>query len=132
MQLTPTIAIHMSAALSALLIGPWALWARQGARPRPRLHRAAGYAWVTMMLAAAITGIFIRDFTLPNLWGYTPIHLLIPLTFTSLFFGMKAMLEKRHEAHRKTMQKLYWLGCVTPFIFTLLPSRLLGSWVFGL
>lgn len=80
MQLTPTIAVHLSLALSAVAIGPWVLWTRLGATTRPQLHRALGYAWVTCMLGAALTGVFIRDFRLPNLWGYTPIHLLIPLT----------------------------------------------------
>jgi uncharacterized membrane protein len=40
MQLTPVIAIHMTAALGALVTGPIALWARKGAAQRPRLHRA--------------------------------------------------------------------------------------------
>jgi len=54
MQLTPIIAIHLSAALGALVLGPVALWARRGhsqriaTTQRPRLHRAAGYAWVTL------------------------------------------------------------------------------------
>lgn len=62
MQMTPLIAIHLSAALAAVAMGPVALWARRGhasthasgVRPRVRLHRAAGYAWVTLMLIAAI------------------------------------------------------------------------------
>jgi uncharacterized membrane protein len=61
MQLTPIIAIHMSAALGALVLGPVALWARKGRTQRPRLHRAFGYAWVTLMLATALSAIFIRD-----------------------------------------------------------------------
>jgi uncharacterized membrane protein len=35
MQLTPVIAIHMTAALGALVTGPIALWARKGAAQRP-------------------------------------------------------------------------------------------------
>ncbi|HYF41758.1 MAG TPA: DUF2306 domain-containing protein, partial [Ramlibacter sp.] len=50
MQLTPLIAIHLSAALGAIATGPVALWARKGRVQRPRLHRAFGYAWVTLML----------------------------------------------------------------------------------
>ncbi|NCX26780.1 MAG: FAD-dependent oxidoreductase, partial [Burkholderiaceae bacterium] len=53
MQLIPVIAIHMTAALAALAIGPVALWARKGRVQRTHLHRAAGYAWVTLMLATA-------------------------------------------------------------------------------
>ncbi|MEO8856790.1 MAG: hypothetical protein ABI343_07330 [Burkholderiaceae bacterium] len=45
MTLTPLIAVHMSAAVGALVLGPIALWARKGARQRPRLHRAFGYGF---------------------------------------------------------------------------------------
>jgi uncharacterized membrane protein len=83
MQLTPLIAVHMTAALGALVTGPVALWARRGRLQRPRLHRAFGYAWVTLMLATALSAIFIRDRSLPNLAGYTPIHLLIPVTLAA-------------------------------------------------
>jgi len=83
MQLTPLIAVHMTAALCAIAIGPVALWARKGRTQRPKLHRAFGYAWVTVMIVAATSAIFIRDYGLPNMAGYTPIHLLALLTFLS-------------------------------------------------
>ena len=43
MQLTPLIAVHMTAAIGAIVIGPFALWARMGSMQRPWLHRAAGF-----------------------------------------------------------------------------------------
>ena len=43
MNLTPAIAIHMTAAIAAVVLGPIALWARKGATQRPRVHRAFGY-----------------------------------------------------------------------------------------
>lgn len=42
MQMTPLIAIHMSAALGATATGAIALLARRRAAVHPRLHRAAG------------------------------------------------------------------------------------------
>ncbi|MDD0837652.1 DUF2306 domain-containing protein [Curvibacter sp. HBC61] len=131
MQLTPTIAIHLSAALGALVLGPVALWARQGARQRPWLHRAAGYAWVTLMLITAFSALFIRDFQLPNLAGYTPIHLLVPVTLFSLFGAFWYLARRNIEGHRKTMQRLYWSACVGAGVFTLLPGRYLGQLVWG-
>jgi uncharacterized membrane protein len=131
MQLTPTIAIHLSAALSALAIGPLALWARLGRQQRPWLHRAAGYAWVTLMLVTAISALFIRDFQLPNWRGYTPIHLLIPLTFSGLFGAFWYLSRRQIQRHRWTMQSLYWMACVTAGAFTLLPNRYLGQLVWG-
>jgi uncharacterized membrane protein len=131
MQLTPTIAIHMSLALSATALGPMALWARMSVRPYPKLHRAFGYAWVTCMLGAGVSGLFIRDFRLPNLWGYTPIHLLIPLTFYSLYRAFRFLAQGNITGHRKTMQWLYGLACVVTGAFTLLPGRLLGQWLWS-
>ena len=81
----------MSAALGALVLGPEAIWARKGATQRPRLHRAFGYAWVTLMVLAAVSALFIRDFGLPNLAGYTPIHLLTVITAVGLFGGIRAI-----------------------------------------
>lgn len=39
MPLSPTLAVHMSLALTAVATGPVALWARLGTAPRPRLQR---------------------------------------------------------------------------------------------
>ncbi len=126
MQMTPLIAVHMSAALTAVVLGPFALWARLGRTTRPRLHRALGYAWVTCMIAAALTAVFIRDFNLPNLAGYTPIHLLIPITLFSLFRSFKYLLQGNFLGHRQTMQWLYFGACLVAGSFTLLPGRYLG------
>lgn len=127
MQLTPLIAIHMSAALAATAIGPVALWARLRSTPLARLHRAAGYAWVTLMLATAISALFIRDFRLPNIAGYTPIHLLVPITLASLFFAFRCLLRGNIEGHRKVMLQLYVGACLVAGGFTLLPGRYLGD-----
>ncbi|MFC5498956.1 DUF2306 domain-containing protein [Caenimonas terrae] len=131
MQLTPIIAVHMAAALGAVVTGPVALWARKGRAQRPRLHRAFGYAWVTLMVAAAVSAIFIRDFRLPNLHGYTPIHLLIPVTLVALFGAFWFLARGNVSAHRKTMQRLYVGACLVAGAFTLLPNRYLGHLVWG-
>lgn len=129
MQLTPVIAIHLTAALGAVATGPVALWARKGRAQRPRLHRAFGYAWVTLMIVAAVSAIFIRDRAMPNLAGFTPIHILVPVTLGSLFFAFRALARGDIAAHRMLMQRLYLGACVVAGLFTLLPQRLLGHLV---
>ena len=131
MQMSPLIAIHTSAALAAIVLGPFALWARKGRRQRPRLHRAFGYAWVTLMLAAAVSALFIRDFSLPNIAGYTPIHLLVPTTLFALFGAFWHLAHGNIDGHRKAMQYLYLGACVLAGGFTLLPGRYLGNLVLG-
>jgi uncharacterized membrane protein len=130
MQMTPVIATHLSLALAAVAIGPLALWSRLGTT-RPRLHRGMGYAWVTCMAGAAFSAFFIRDYELPNWSGYTPIHLLVPVTFYCLFKGLKAIARGQVRLHRFTMQWTYISACVITGFFTLLPQRYLGQLIWG-
>ncbi|HSV36339.1 MAG TPA: DUF6622 family protein [Ramlibacter sp.] len=131
MQLTPLIAVHATAALLALVTGPVALWARRGGAHRPRLHRAFGYAWVTLMVVTAVSAFFIRGGNLPNIDGLGPVHLLIPMVFLGLFRAFQHLARGNIRGHRKLMLILYFSACVGAGVFTLLPGRLLGEliWV---
>ena len=125
--MTPIIAVHVFFALAALTLGPLVLWARLGARQRPRLHRGAGIVWVACMAAAALSALFIHDSGLPNLAGFTPIHLLVPFTLTLLWHAFAHLRRGDIRGHRRAMQQLYLGACVTAGAFTLLPNRLLGQ-----
>ena len=131
MELTPVITLHLSAALGAVATGPVALWARLGARQRPRLHRAFGTAWVTLMLVTAVSALFIRDRSLPNIAGYTPIHLLVPVTLASLALAFRFLARGNIAAHARTLRNLYFYACLVAGAFTLLPQRFLGRLVWG-
>lgn len=130
-ELTPLIAIHMTAAIAAIATGPIALWARRGAQQRPRLHRAFGYAWVTLMLLTATSAIFISGDDLPHWRGLGPIHVLILVTYAMLILAFWYLAKGNITGHRKTMQRLYFGACVVAGAFTLLPGRYLGSVVWG-
>lgn len=129
LNLTPAIAIHASAALAATVIGPVALWARRAGAQRPRLHRATGYAWVALMVVAAVSALFIHGTQGPRWGGFGPIHLLVPVTLGMLFLAFRHLLRGNIAGHRQTMQRLYLGACVTAGLFTLLPDRLLGHWL---
>jgi len=132
MSLAPEIVLHMSAATGALVTGPVALWARQGAMQRPRLHRAFGYAWVTLMLIAAVSALFIHESRLPKVAGFSPIHLFVPVTLFGLFASFRYLARRNIAKHRQMMQRLYWGACVTPGLFTMLPNRIIGQYFGGL
>ena len=129
-ELSPIIAIHMTAAILAIATGPVALWARKGRMQYPRVHRAFGYAWVTLMLVAAISAIFIKANAGPNWNGFGVIHLLIPVTLFGLFGAFWFLFRGNIAGHRKSMQNLYIGACVVAGAFTLLPGRYLGNLVF--
>ena len=132
MQMSPVIAIHLSAALAATVIGPFALWARRSRAERPRLHRAFGYAWVTLIVLAALSALFIRDFRLPNVGGYTPIHLLVPATFIGLALAFWRLARRDITGHRRAMLVTYVSACLVAGGFTLMPGRYLHGVVAGL
>ncbi|MBX9935969.1 MAG: DUF2306 domain-containing protein [Burkholderiaceae bacterium] len=129
--LTPTIAIHLTAALAATAIGPLALWARLGRSTYPRLHRAAGYAWVILMLITALSALFIRGLPGTDWAGYTPLHLLVLVTLLGVGRGLWYLAQHNITGHRLTMQWTYIGACVVAGAFTLLPSRYLGQWLWG-
>ena len=131
MPLTPLIAVHMTAALLAIATGPVALWARKGATQRPRVHRAFGYAWVTLMLVAATSAIFISGDSQAHWHGFSLIHLLILVTYAMLFIAFRFLIRGNIKGHRLTMVNLYIGACLVAGAFTLMPGRFLGQLIWG-
>ncbi|MEY4750728.1 MAG: hypothetical protein RIQ60_2942 [Pseudomonadota bacterium] len=116
------VSLHLAVALGAVLLGPLALRARKGTT----LHRGAGYVWISLMLLTAVSSLFIRDVSLPNLAGYTPIHLFTLLTFAGVFGGLRHIVQRRVQQHRRVMRSMY-VSLLIAGAFTLLPGRYLGS-----
>ena len=113
------------ATLAALLLGPFILRGPKG----DARHRRMGRIWGGLMLVAAVSSLFIRDFRLPNLAGYTPIHLLTALTFFGVIGGVLWARAGRIESHRRAMRGTYWGGCIGAGLFALAPGRFLGQWL---
>lgn len=123
-SLSPAIQAHIVFAIGALALGPWVLW---GSRKGTPAHRLAGYLWVLLMLGTSVSSLFIRDFRLPNLAGYTPIHLFTAFTLVMLPLAVVAAMRGRVQTHRQAMRQLYIGACVIAGLFTLLPGRYLGA-----
>lgn len=124
-DLPPVIAVHLVAALAAVVVGAVALTVRKGTP----VHRGAGYTWVLLMAVTASSAVFIRATDLPNLFGFTPIHLLILTTGYGLWRGVREARRGRLGAHRRAMQITYVSACLVAGAFTLLPGRFVGDWV---
>jgi len=131
MPLSPLIAIHMTFALSAVALGPFALWARLGSVVRQHWHRAFGYAWLTCMIGAALSAAFIRSTNPMSIGGFSLIHLLIPLTLIGLWRGIAYLAQGNIRGHQITMQTIYVMACIVTCLFTLTPGRFLGRMLWG-
>ena len=118
------VALHVLTATTALLLGPLALGLRKGSTA----HRGAGYVWLVAMLGAAVTSLFIRDFRLPNLAGYTPIHLITAVALVGMGLGLWHVTRGNIVRHRRAMRITYG-SLVAAAALSLLPHRLLGGFV---
>lgn len=118
----PLIALHLASATLALLVGTALMWRRKGSFS----HRTLGWTFVLLMGTAALSSAFIRDHGLPNVAGFTPIHLFTITVAVFLPLGIWRIRQGRVNAHRKTMTGVFVGGCVIAGLFTLLPGRFLG------
>ena len=64
---------------------------------------------------------------MPNIAGFSPIHLLSLFVAVQLPRAVVQARAGRIDAHRRTMRGMYLGGCVVAGAFTLLPGRFLGS-----
>lgn len=127
LQRHPLIFFHLVTAVSALVLGAFMLLRRKGTAN----HRLWGWIWVALMASTALATVFIRDYRLPNLVGYTPIHLLTVTVAVLLPLGLARARRGNVRGHRRTMVGLYVGACVVAGLFTLLPGRFLGSLLWG-
>ena len=121
----PLVRFHLATAFAALLLGGVVLTRCKGTAG----HRALGRAWVALMASTAIARGFIRDYRLPNLAGFTPIHAFTLRVAVLLPRGIWLIRRGDVADHRKTLRGLYIGACVLAGVFTLLPGRFLGQWL---
>jgi len=119
----PLIALHLTSALLALIAGSAVM-----ARPKGTFsHRRIGWAFVGLMAVTALSSAFIQATDLPDVGGFTPIHLLTVVTAVALPLGIWRIRHGQVQAHRRTMTRLFVGACVVAGLFTLWPGRFLGN-----
>lgn len=121
----PVIQIHAYAAIAAFAVGAVVLFGEKG----DGRHMLLGRIWVGLMVAVALSSLFIWSIRLMG--PFSPIHLLSIWTLISLWQAIGAARAKRITAHRKSMQQLYLGALVIAGFFTFMPGRLMHLVVFG-
>jgi uncharacterized membrane protein len=112
---------HLAVAVLAVVLGTTVLLRRKG----DRTHKSVGWAWVCLMLAAALTSLFIqaRD-------RFSVIHVFSVVVLVMVPLAVLHIRRKRVRAHRYTMISVF-AGLIIAGAFTLLPYRMLGELVFA-
>ena len=121
-RLSPWMIVHLFAILPAIPLGAVMLWRRKG----DRLHRRIGRIWAALMVIAAAA-----SFGLHGITGHIgPIHILSAITLVGLPRAIWDARRGNVARHRRTMTIIYSALIVAGY-FTLIPSRLLGHFLFG-
>lgn len=116
------LVLHLLSVIPALPLGAYVLLRRKG----DALHRMLGRMWAGLMVVAALSSLGLRGMT----GGFSAIHLLSILVLVMIPRGIVQAVRHDIVAHRRTMSLTY-LGLAAAGLFSLLPGRLLGTWLFG-
>lgn len=117
----PIIWFHVVCAAFSVVLGAWLFSRRKGTAT----HRWVGRIWVLLMLCASIS-----SFQIQANGHLSWIHVLSVITLASVSAAVVGALKGNRDMHRKSMIGAY-AGLVIAGMFTLLPYRMLGQFVFG-
>jgi uncharacterized membrane protein len=120
--LGPWMIVHLVAIVPALPLGAVMLLRRKGDQP----HRLIGRVWAALMMIAAVA-----SFGVHQVMGHlSPIHILSVITLVAIPRAILDARAGRIARHRRTMTIVY-ASLVIAGYFTLIPTRLLGRFLFG-
>ena len=122
---SPAIKIHAFAAMAAFGLGIVQLSRSKGDGP----HRLAGYVWVGLMLAVALSSFWIHEI---NQWrSFSLIHLLSIWVIVFTPFAVMNARRGNISAHRRGMIGLFAGALIIAGLFTFMPGRIMHAVIFG-
>jgi uncharacterized membrane protein len=123
------VRIHVATVLPAFVIGTYQIFVSRKGAP---LHRALGYIYLVLMSVTAVTTLFIHAL-MPNgpFFGFSPIHLLVPLTLFGVIGALRGAWTHNVAMHKRSMIALYIGGILIAGSLTFIPGRVMYAVAFG-
>ena len=117
------VIVHVSAVLPAIPLGGYLLLARKGTKR----HKQLGKLWLVLMLVTATSAIFIQ-----SSGGFSPIHILIPVTFHAAWKTVATARKGDIAGHKKHLVFTYFAALVVPGILAFaFDGRLMNTMLFS-
>ena len=120
----PLIWLHLVAVMLPLAITPVQLLRRPG----DGAHRVLGWIWAISLLATALISFGICEI---NDGGLSFIHIFSVITIVTVPMLSFAARHHRIARHRRAVRGLVTGALLAAGYFTLLPSRMLGGWLYN-
>lgn len=128
LQAPTAIQIHVATVVPAFVLGTWQIFLSRKGSP---LHRAVGWVYLALMVATAISTIFIRAVVGPTFMGFGLIHLFIPLVAWSTYVAITSARAHNIKRHKGAMIGMYVGALLIAGGLTFLPGRIMYRVVFG-
>lgn len=134
MDLTPLltaslpIQIHVATIVPAFLIGTWMIFA---SRKGSAAHRAFGYLYLTLMTVTSIAALFIHETNPAGPFGWSWIHLFVPLTLFGVYGAIVTARTHDIRGHRSSMLGVYFGGMMIAGGLAFMPGRIMHTIFFG-
>lgn len=119
---------HLATVMPAFVIASYLLLRKKGTAS----HKVLGRVYMVLMLATATISLFMPAQLGPALGGHFGfIHLLSVLTLYAVPAAYFYIKKGNVKGHRRSMVLLYCGGFLIAGSFTVMPGRLLNSWLFA-
>ncbi len=116
--------LHLVTIAIALALTPLLMLRRRG----DRWHRRLGWTWSIAMFSTGVISLGIRGLGEGHLsW----IHLFSLLTIVSVPLLVLAARAHKVQQHRSSVRGLIIGALLIAGVFTFIPGRILGNWMFG-
>ncbi len=122
------IQIHLATVIPAFVIGTYLIFFSTKGAPH---HRALGYLYLTLMSITAVAALFIHQVNPGGPFGFSFIHLFVPLTIWGVYNAIVGARTHNIKRHRGAMIGLYVGGLLIAGGLTFLPGRVMYRIFFG-
>jgi uncharacterized membrane protein len=122
------VQLHVATVLPAFVLGTWQLFASRKGSPT---HRVVGAVYLLLMTVTSVAALFVHQINPQGWMGWSPIHLLVPLTLYGVVGALYAVRRHNIAAHRRAMIGTYVGALLIAGGLTLLPGRIMHAVVFG-
>lgn len=116
------IKIHLATVLPAFALGTYLIFFSRKGAPH---HRALGYLYLALMSITALSTLFIHETNPSGLFGFSLIHLFVPLTVAGVYNAIVGARTHNIKRHRGAMIGLYLGGLLIAGAFTFMPGRIM-------
>ncbi len=123
------VQIHVATIVPAFLLGTWQIFFSRKGAP---FHRALGYVYLALMTITSVAALFVHQL-MPrsSLFGWSPIHLFVPLTLFGVASALYGAWSHNIRAHRGAMIGVYVGGILIAGSLAFMPGRIMHAVVFG-